>query len=300
MDVLISSKDLQVYLKTEGFLESEEPFIAKGDNSMPIYRAVWDFVMDLYQHSIIVNGEHPVDWSRRRRIIAVTQYLWKEIGLYSDEIDGLIGPNTEYALERWQNYLRSSYIPGAEEPAPGREHGVGEPDPLIVSEGMLADLRNFRKTWPRYKPQDMAAFYGEPGTGLETVTLPYPMRLAWDTDHVITRTVVHRKCKDSFVAVLEMTKDFYTLDGIRDLRLDLFGGVYNKRKVRGGSIWSTHAWACAIDLDPERNRLRWGAEKSVFSRDEYKPFWQLWEAAGWVSLGRERNYDWMHIQAAAL
>ena len=33
---------------------------------------------------------------------------------------------------------------------------------------------------------------------------------------------------------------------------------------------------------------------------EYDAWWRCWESEGWVSLGRLRNFDWMHIQAAKL
>ena len=57
---------------------------------------------------------------------------------------------------------------------------------------------------------------------------------------------------------------------IKALGLDLFGGCYNPRLMRGGSSLSTHSWATAINWDPEASQLKWG---------------------------RERNYDWMHVQA---
>jgi hypothetical protein len=61
-----------------------------------------------------------------------------------------------------------------------------------------------------------------------------------------------------------------------------------------------HSWGIAIDYDPNRNKLRWGAEKAVFAREEYKPWWEFWEEEGWISLGRSRNFDWMHVQAARI
>ena len=90
----------------------------------------------------------------------------------------------------------------------------------------------------------------------------------------------------------------YGPDGVRELRLDRYGGCFNPRKKRGGTSWSTHAWAIALDFDPERNRLQWGRERAAFARPEYHRWWELWEEEGWVSLGRVANFDWMHVQAA--
>ena len=38
----------------------------------------------------------------------------------------------------------------------------------------------------------------------------------------------------------------------------------------------------------------------AFARPEYNMWWKLWEEEGWVSLERQRNFDWMHVQAARL
>ena len=70
--------------------------------------------------------------------------------------------------------------------------------------------------------------------------------------------------------------------------------------MRGGTRLSTHAWGIAIDWDPERNQLKWGRDRAAFADAAYEPWWQAWESEGWVSLGRERNFDWMHVQAARL
>ena len=54
----------------------------------------------------------------------------------------------------------------------------------------------------------------------------------------------------------------------------------------------------AIDMDPERNTLYMSAPEAVFSGPEYDAFWSIVEKEGAFSLGRERNYDWMHFQFA--
>ena len=50
----------------------------------------------------------------------------------------------------------------------------------------------------------------------------------------------------------------------------------------------------------ELNQLRWGKDKAAFARPEYARWFDLWEEEGALSLGRVRNYDWMHVQFARL
>jgi len=85
---------------------------------------------------------------------------------------------------------------------------------------------------------------------------------------------------------------------VRQLGLDLYGGGYALRDKRGGSTPATHAWGIAFDFDPGHNQLKWSDARARFARPDYAAWWQCWEAEGWVSLGRTRNYDWMHVQAA--
>lgn len=152
--------------------------------------------------------------------------------------------------------------------------------------------------WP--KQSECPSFYGRPGTGHTMLDLPYPMRIAWDKKHTITRITIHSKCSDSAWRVLAMTLSHYGMDKIKDLGLDLFGGCFNNRVMRGGTQLSMHAFACAIDFDPERNQLKWGPKEARLAKPDAEKFWEFWEAEGWVSLGRSRGFDYMHVQAARL
>lgn len=214
-----------------------------------------------------------VDWPDARVRIALEQLLMFDANLPVGTIDGLVGPQTKYALERWQDRARDI-----------------DPDPQVVAHQSTA--------WPRQR--DMAAFYGPPGTGHVQMELPYPMRLAWDKAALVNRVTIHGKCADSAKRALRRAGEYYGMDRLRELGLDLFGGIYNNRAMRGGKALSTHAFACAIDINPEANQLRWGADRAAMAKAECKPFLDAFEAEGWVSLGRERNFDWMHIQAARL
>ena len=98
--------------------------------------------------------------------------------------------------------------------------------------------------------------------------------------------------------VLTNTFNHYGYERIKDLRLDHWGGCLNVRRMSGGRKYSTHSWGIAVDYDPQHNRLKWGRDKAFFARPEYSKWWEFWENEGWTSLGRTRNFDWMHIQAA--
>ena len=61
-----------------------------------------------------------------------------------------------------------------------------------------------------------------------------------------------------------------------------------------------HSRGIALDYDPTRYKLRWGRDRAHLAGADYEDWWQCWEAEGWVSLGRTRNFDWMRVQAAKL
>lgn len=145
------------------------------------------------------------------------------------------------------------------------------------------------------------AKYGTPnesGTYLVTINLPYPMRIAWDTSTKVTRMRCHKDVAKNFEAVFADLLTHYGYDKIVELGIDLFGGCFNFRKMRGGSDWSKHSWGIAIDLDPARNKLKETSRTARFARPEYKPMIDIFYKHGFISLGREKNYDWMHFEIA--
>jgi hypothetical protein len=116
----------------------------------------------------------------------------------------------------------------------------------------------------------------------------------------VSTTKCNAKVKDSLLRVLTKVKTSYGVGEISRLRLDYFGGCFNYRPMRGGTMLSTHSWGIALDFDPINNQLKWDKTKATFGRPEYIRWWEIWEEEGWVSLGRQRNYDWMHVQACKI
>ena len=142
--------------------------------------------------------------------------------------------------------------------------------------------------------------YGKPnqsGTYLVSIKLPYPMRLAWDTKTKVTTMRCHKLVADKFKKVFDNLLSHYGYDKIVELGIDLFGGCFNYRAMRGGSEWSRHAFGIAIDLDPERNQLKETSRTARFARPEYKPMIDIFYKHGFVGLGKEQNRDWMHFES---
>lgn len=154
--------------------------------------------------------------------------------------------------------------------------------------------------WPKQDYKSMVAFYGEVGQNMTQIVLPYQMKLAWDEGVIVKKMSCNEKCAESLHTIFEKTLKIYGQKDIQKLRLDLFGGCVNVRRMRGGSSWSIHSWGAAVDLDPDNNLLNWGRKQASFAKKEYDDFWKIVEDEGWTSLGRSRNFDWMHFQAAYL
>lgn len=148
--------------------------------------------------------------------------------------------------------------------------------------------------------QQIKKKYGEPnvtGSGyLVTIQSPFPLRLAWDISTVVHKISCHQLIASQLRTALEEILDVYGLKRINELGIDLFGGCFNYRKMRNGNAWSMHSWGIAIDLDPARNQLHETSATARFARPEYKQMIDIFYKHGFISLGREKNYDWMHFE----
>lgn len=223
------------------------------------------------------------NWTKARLLVAGKQALCQLDGIDVGEIDGIHGPQTEYALSVYEARKRGDRTAEA-----WRDQEEKKP-PLVKAPPKST-------CWPGQS--DVERFFGEKGENQTKLIFPYPMRLAWQTSTVCRSTVCHEKIHDAALRVLTRALDHYGIDKIRALGLDLFGGCLNVRLMRGGSAWSMHSWGIAFDFDPDRNQLRWGKDKAAFAHPEYERWFDLWEEEGAISLGRSRNYDWMHTQFA--
>lgn len=139
--------------------------------------------------------------------------------------------------------------------------------------------------------------YGPPGpSNLVIMELPFKMRISWDLKSFTRKIQVHRLVAPKLRAVFDEILQVYGLEEIQRLGIDLYGGVYNLRKMRGGSEWSRHSWGIAIDLDPARNPLKSSHRTAQFAKPEYKRMIEIFYKHGFVGLGPEKDYDWMHFQ----
>jgi hypothetical protein len=216
-----------------------------------------------------------------RQIIACIQLACKNVGIDAGPIDGYWGPTTANALEEFLYYKETNHLPPSWRP---EEREVGNPH-----------------NWPKAYTPEFEHFYGPLGDSpLVRISFPYPMKIAWNPSQKATSTRCHKMVADSANKVFKEVLKHYGQERISELRLDYFGGCYNKRAIRGGTKWSVHSWGIAFDFDPSKNQLKWGRDRASFANPEYDAWWQIWESEGWISLGRERNFDWMHVQAARI
>ncbi|MFG6535566.1 M15 family metallopeptidase [Sulfitobacter sp. 1A16787] len=220
-----------------------------------------------------VPGPRPAGWgamSSARRVIAAAQMMLAAAGHDPGPVDGYMGQRTEAAATL---FLGDAWArPAARD---GRPTAWG-------SEATLARV------------------FGPPGGADCTrgrVLVPWGMVLAWDTSERVTEISCHALVAPSLGRVFEAVADTHKPAEIRALGLHLYGGCYNLRRKRGGSEWSTHAYGVALDFDPLRNRLRWGRDRARLAQEDASKFWRAFEDEGWCSLGREANFDWMHVQA---
>lgn len=225
----------------------------------------------------------PLKWTRKRRIIAAGQAVLRELTYEPGVIDGYAGPNTNEPFTEW----RSRQVGNSP---------LIDRDPLDGARSHPAQLN-----YPHQS--ELPAFYGKAGGSQCTagkVELAYPMVIAWNKSQTIRRFSCHGKLAEPLTAIFREALAHYGPAEITRLNLDVFGGCFNYRRKRGGSSLSTHAYGAAVDLNPEQNQLRWGADRAQFAKPEYEPFWAIVMAHGGTPAGYAWGKDWMHFQFARL
>lgn len=256
---LLDTRTLQRTLKTLGFYSG-------GIDGLEGPKTV-----EAQKKALVHNNVDISSWDVNRVRTGAEQLVFKVVGFDPGKIDGRIGSLTLDAQERFQNKARDT-------------------------EPSLEAVSHLPSMWPRER--DVRSYYGDPGENQVTLKLPYPMKLAWALETKVSKLQCHTKVSASLGRIFQATLDHYGQEAISELHLDHFGGCLNVRKKKGGNSYSMHSWGVAVDLDPSRNQLRWGRDRASLADPEYNQFWVIVESEGWVSLGRERNFDWMHFQAA--
>ena len=144
------------------------------------------------------------------------------------------------------------------------------------------------------------SFYGKVGTNQVNCQVPFPLVIPWEKKTKLTQYQCHKLVKEPMERIWQRTLDYYGMQKIQELGINLFAGCLNVRPIRGGSTWSMHSWGIAVDIDPDRNALHTSWKDSQMSKPEYKKFVEFWYDEGFINLGKEANFDSMHFQAARL
>jgi hypothetical protein len=237
-------------------------------------------------------------WSKTKLKVAGEQALYKslkiDIGKMNNgvDIDGIDDQVLGNARDIYNAKNTISFRDSVEALVEAKATIVA-PTP-VKSAGKITPVRE----WP--KQSQCASFYGKVGTNQDTAIMPYPMCLAWEQKSKVTKFSCHKLVKMPIERIFQRTLDHYGYEKIKELNLHLWGGCLNVRKMRGGSSWSMHSWGIAVDMDPDNNQLKWGRDRATFAKPIYNKYWEFVYDEGAISLGKERNYDWMHWQFSRL
>ena len=141
------------------------------------------------------------------------------------------------------------------------------------------------------------SIFGKPGVESNLVNIKPAYQLYYCGTPVKTIRV-HKAIADRVEAALKEILAHYGTAEIKRLGLDQYSGSYNYRKSTGGSSLSMHAWGIALDFAAEKNTYAMKKPQASLSHPDCEMWWKIWEKHGAVSLGREKNIDWMHLQFA--
>lgn len=143
------------------------------------------------------------------------------------------------------------------------------------------------------------SIFGKAGCEGELVSVKVPSNYPlYYGDTRVKSIRIHKLVADRLEAALNDIVNHYG-DDIATVAPAIckYDGSYNFRQSRNSSSQSVHSWGLAMDFDAANNTMKMSAPKARLSQDIYKPFFDIMEYHGFLSLGRRGNYDWMHVQA---
>jgi len=114
--------------------------------------------------------------------------------------------------------------------------------------------------WPHDDMASKIAFFGDPRKAdfqsVNMITIIPPFQMYYDK-HPLKGINVNKKIASSLLAVFNeiLDKCGHDQKKIDEIGASVYGGCYNFRPIRGSSNLSNHAFAVAIDIDPDRNPL---------------------------------------------
>ncbi|MBQ9857506.1 MAG: M15 family metallopeptidase [Oscillospiraceae bacterium] len=156
------------------------------------------------------------------------------------------------------------------------------------------------KTWPtQAQVRTGKSIFGKAGDESNLVNIKPAYQLYYCGTPVKTIRVHKLIAKDVEAALKEILAH-YGLAEIKRLGLDQYSGSYNYRKSTNGKSMSMHAWGIALDFAADKNTYKMKKPQASLSHPDCNKWWKIWEKHGAVSLGRQCNYDWMHLQFAKL
>ncbi len=159
-------------------------------------------------------------------------------------------------------------------------------------------LRNMMPSPHPFPLQDQVThFYGQHGNQnysppTKEIRLPFPIYYEGRRVDVLRP---HEKCAASLLRVfVRLHSQFPDEAARRKAGITIYDGLYNPRPMRGGTAWSMHSWAIAIDFNAEdnMNNQHWPTS-AVMPIEVMECFAQ----EGWTAAGAFWNRDAMHFQA---
>ena len=114
-----------------------------------------------------------------------------------------------------------------------------------------------KKLFPHEDQVNLNKFFGDPrgsngqvgrkwyAENIVKWTPPYPLFYSDGKRTPLKSLQLHKKVVNVYTAAFTEVKEHFTPQEIKDLHLDISGGSFNYRVIRGGSRLSTHAYGIA-------------------------------------------------------